>query len=290
MSATAPRFPLVCVLPLLFLSAGVTSAAPVSSGVSALERMMVELRPQSLAASQTIQFLYGGYADLLVLNGYAELENAIGTGGLVPLPDDPLEFNIRPRLDGLNPIGEKDLEHQASYTAARPATMGLLIEIASRVKSAPVEVTSLVRHDEYQQALRTTNLNATTPLAMHTTGLAVDIAVVNTRMHAVREIRDVLVQMRDAGDLLFIAERNQLVFHVVPHPLRLGHFTEVYQTRVRPRVDAIPTDLVVLVRPGGFVPPLTVPQVPSIDDVPPTLAERLLSAVTGLVRSLGGRS
>jgi hypothetical protein len=34
--------------------------------------------------------------------------------------------------------------------------------------------------------------------------------------------------MQEAGDILFIGERKQLVFHVVPHPSRLGHFDEVY--------------------------------------------------------------
>jgi hypothetical protein len=34
--------------------------------------------------------------------------------------------------------------------------------------------------------------------------------------------------MRNAGEILFIGERRQLVFHVVPHPSRLGHFHQVY--------------------------------------------------------------
>jgi hypothetical protein len=59
-------------------------------------------------------------------------------------------------------------------------------------------------------------------------GLAFDIALVNTPLETVYEIRDVLRAMRDAGDLLFIGERRQLVFHVVPHPARLGHFHDVY--------------------------------------------------------------
>jgi hypothetical protein len=58
--------------------------------------------------------------------------------------------------------------------------------------------------------------------------LAFDIALVNTPLPQVYEIRDVLLKMQEAGDLLVIGERKQLVFHVVPHPSRLGHFTEVY--------------------------------------------------------------
>jgi hypothetical protein len=120
------------------------------------------------------------------------------------------------------------LEHQVSYIAGRPATIGCLLDVASRVKSGPLEITSLVRHSEYQGALRATNANATTAVPMHTMGLAFDIALVNTPLATVHEIRDVLERMRDAGELLFIGERRQLVFHVVPHPSRLGHFTDVY--------------------------------------------------------------
>jgi hypothetical protein len=96
------------------------------------------------------------------------------------------------------------------------------------VKSGPVEVTSLVRHTEYQGALRATNKNAITSVPMHTMGLAFDIALVNSRLETVYEIRDVLKKMQDNGEILFIGERRQLVFHVVPHPSRLGHFTNVY--------------------------------------------------------------
>ena len=59
-------------------------------------------------------------------------------------------------------------------------------------------------------------------------GLAVDIGLVNTPLETIYEIRDVLRRMQDSGDILFIGERKQLVFHVVPHPSRLGHFNDVY--------------------------------------------------------------
>jgi hypothetical protein len=42
----------------------------------------------------------------------------------------------------------------------------------------------------------------------------------------------VLQEMRAAGDILFIGERQQLVFHVVPHPSRLGYFTGMYAQAV----------------------------------------------------------
>ena len=196
--------------------------------VRALDRMMVELGPQSARASKTIRQVYRPHGEFLVLDRYSDLEGALVNGGLAPLPADPLRFNIAPRLEGAYPIGEKDLDNQVSYIAARPATIGALLDIASRVKSGPIEITSLVRHSEYQGALRATNKNATTSVPMHTMGLAFDIALVNSPIETVYEIRKVLERMRDAGQILFIGERRQLVFHVVPHPSRLGHFTNVY--------------------------------------------------------------
>lgn len=196
--------------------------------VRALDRMMVQLRPQSARASKTIRRSYRPHGELLVLDRFSDLEGALVNGGLAPLPDDPLRFNVAPRLEGRYPIGEKDLENQVSYIAARPATIGALLDVASRVKSGPIEITSLVRHSEYQRELRSTNKNAATSVPMHTMGLAFDIALVNTPLATVYEIRDVLQRMRDNGEILFIGERRQLVFHVVPHPSRLGHFTNVY--------------------------------------------------------------
>jgi hypothetical protein len=208
---------------------GVLSLAPpASAGLRALDRMMVELAASSAQSAETIRRVYQDHLDILLLREYGELTGALDNGGLVPLPEQPLRFNIVPRLDGPHPIGEKDLENQTSYTAARAATIGALLEIASRVKSGPVEITSLVRHSDYQEELRTTNPNAITSVPVHTMGLAVDIGLVNTPLETIYEIRDVLRRMQDEGDILFIGERRQLVFHVVPHPSRLGHFNDVY--------------------------------------------------------------
>jgi hypothetical protein len=190
--------------------------------------MMVALAPENARDSATIRRVYRDHLDLLFLGAYTDLEGALATGGLAPLPNDPRAFNIVPRLQGLHPIGEKDMRHQYSYVAARPATVGALLELASRVRSGPLEITSLVRHGEYQDALRKTNANAATAVPMHTMGLAFDVALINTPLRTVYEIRDVLREMRDEGDILFIGERRQLVFHVVPHPARIGHFSDVY--------------------------------------------------------------
>jgi len=194
--------------------------------------MMAALGPESAQSAETIRRVYQDHVNVLGLREYGELAGAVDNGGLVPLPENPLRYNILPRLDGPHPIGEKDLANQSSYLTARAATIGVLLEIASRVKTGPVEVTSLVRHADYQEELRTTNANAITSVPMHTMGLAVDIALINSRIETIYEIRDVLQKMQDAGDLLFIGERRQLVFHVVPHPSRLGYFNDVYLREV----------------------------------------------------------
>jgi hypothetical protein len=200
--------------------------------VQKLDKMMVATAAQSARDAAAIKRLYRPHLNLLLLNAYSDLEGALATGGLVPLPAHPGRFNLAPRLDGPHPIGEKDLGNQVNYLAARPATIGALIVVASRVRSGPVEITSLVRHGGYQAVLRATNGNASTSVPMHTMGLAFDIALVNTPLTRVLEIRRVLERMRAAGDILFIGERQQLVFHVVPHPSRLGYFTGIYQQAV----------------------------------------------------------
>lgn len=204
------------------------AAANRSQFVRALDRMMASMSAESARDARAIKAAYRKHLDLLVLEQYDELEGALLTGGLAPLPANPLNFNLSPRLSGPSPIGEKDLANQTSYIAARPATIGALLEVASRVKSGPIEITSLVRHSEYQAALRTSNANANTSVPMHTMGLAFDIALINTPLETVYEIRDVLRQMRNDGEIFFIGERRQLVFHVVPHPSRLGQFTQRY--------------------------------------------------------------
>lgn len=195
---------------------------------SIVDNLLSAMGPGSLHAAIDIRETYRPYVDLLALKDFDHIESGLATGGLVPLPLDTSRFNVRVRLDGTSPIAEKDLEHQVSYVSARAATIGCLLDVASRVKSGPVEVTSLVRHLDYQNALRSTNPNAMTEVPTHALGLAFDIAVVNTQIDTVREIADVLREMSEAGDVMVIAERQQLVFHVVPQPARLGWYEGVY--------------------------------------------------------------
>ena len=71
--------------------------------------MMVAIAAQSARDAAAIKRLYRPHLDLLLLNGYSDLEGALATGGLAPLPAHPDRFNLAPRLDGPHPIGEKDL-------------------------------------------------------------------------------------------------------------------------------------------------------------------------------------
>jgi hypothetical protein len=215
---------------LCFLWPGLSRAESVSRTqyMEAVTEMITELAPRSADAAATIRGAYRSYVDVLALESFDSIEDGLATGGLVPLPGDTARFNIRVRREGPGPIGEKDIAHQEIYVAARAATIGCLLDVASRVTSGPIEVTSLVRDLGYQRALRETNVNATTDVPTHALGLAFDIAIVNTPLATVLELREVLRQMSDAGDILVIAERQQLVFHVVPQPSRIGWYTEVY--------------------------------------------------------------
>jgi Family of unknown function (DUF5715) len=196
--------------------------------LSVVNNMVTELAPRSAHAAASAREAYAPYVDLLMLADFDQIEDGLATGGLVSLPLDPQRFNVRVRLEGVGPVGEKDLAHQGSYVSARAAAIGCLLDVASRVKSGPIELTSLVRHLDYQRQLRVTNANAATEIPTHALGIAFDIAMVNTPLETVLEIGDVLRKMSDAGDILVIVERQQLVFHVVPHPSRLGWYSEVY--------------------------------------------------------------
>ncbi len=195
--------------------------------IDALQLMMSELRPESRRAAEDIKVTFGPMVAQAFANRSA-LELAIERQHVALLAEDALAYNVDPRLDGRHPIGEKDLANQQAYVGARPAALGLLYAIASRVESSPVEVTSLVRHMQYQRALAGTNGNANTEVPTHAMGLAFDIALVNTPLATAYEIRDVLREMRDAGALYFIGESQQLVFHVVPRRAWFGYFEALH--------------------------------------------------------------
>ncbi|MEX2271117.1 MAG: DUF5715 family protein [Vicinamibacterales bacterium] len=217
------------------------AAADDAAFVEALQMMMGELRSESRRAAGRMRAEYGPLVDHTAYINRLELEAAIEQHELALLPDDPLEYNVEPRLAGAHPIAEKDLANQATYLGARPAALGLLYEIASRVKSSPVEVTSLVRHMQYQRALGATNGNARTDVPTHAMGLAFDIALVNTPLDTAYEIRDVLRRLQDEGSLHFIGESRQLVFHVVPTRAWLAYYEALHLVkRLAPAATKLP--------------------------------------------------
>jgi len=228
---------------LFVLGAPLAGSASADPYIDALQSMMAELRPQSRQDAQTIKSAYGPMAKRSTFVNREDMEAALETDELALVAEHTAPLNIALRLNGRHPIAEKDLANQASYLGARPAALGLLYEIAGRVQSGPIEVTSLVRHLEYQRALGATNGNARTDVPTHAMGMAFDIALVNTPLDTVYEIRDVLREMRAAGLLYFIGETQQLVFHVVPRPGWLGYFEAVHMARLHapvPPLDAGP--------------------------------------------------
>lgn len=190
--------------------------------------MAAELREQSHADALTIKEVYRPLMDTTMFEDEEALREAFETGQLVPLSSVELE-HLQPRLWGHSPIAERDLENQDLYVALRPAAMGMLIDITQRVERGPVEVTSAVRSMEYQRALTRGNSNANTDVPTHVMGYAIDIGLKYSAEDTAKDLRRVLDEMRDAGDVYFIAERNQLTFHVVPVPSRIPHFEALYR-------------------------------------------------------------
>jgi hypothetical protein len=194
-----------------------------------VSNMLVGMRSASRRDALRIKQAYRPLMRSTTFQDRDDLQRAVESGDLVPLPA-PERVGIQPRLTGRSVIGSLDLEHQELYVTARPATVGMLLEIARRVQSGPIEVTSMVRSSAYQRALLGRNANASTDVPTHAMGYAVDIGLLFTPMETSRELRSVLEQMRAAGRIYFIGEIGQLTFHVVPVPSRRGEFERAYTT------------------------------------------------------------
>jgi hypothetical protein len=219
----------------LCLTAAPALAGPASSSDDHVRRavgLMASLARESRANAARIRTLYAPEVDELAFENRRHLAAALDQGHVVRLPARHA-VNVRPRLSGAHPIGEADLASQHLYVGARPETLGLLLHVAARVPAANLEVTSLVRHNAYQQLLARRNANARATVPTHTMGLAFDISILNVPLSVARQIRDVLTQMAADGDLLYIAERRQLVFHVVPAPKRRAFYAAVFETLTR---------------------------------------------------------
>lgn len=108
-----------------------------------------------------------------------DLQRAWDTFELLPLPDDPasLGFAVDPTLGELaRRLGRP----RELYRGLRPEALALLVYVGSRVQalsgaSQPLEVTSAVRDDAYQELLRDGNPEATPGYSLHTTGYAFDV-------------------------------------------------------------------------------------------------------------------
>jgi hypothetical protein len=193
--------------------------------------MVSELRRQSHADALTIKDEYRSRMETEIFEDREHLRRATDAGELVPISAVELP-HVQPRLSGPSPIAEKDLENQPLYVALRPAAMGMLVDISRRVEYGPLELTSLVRTAEYQKALMRGNGNANTDVPTHAMGYAIDIGLKFIPPETATELRRVLEEMRAAGDIYFIAEANQLTFHIVPVPSRIPHFESLYHETV----------------------------------------------------------
>jgi len=73
--------------------------------------------------------------------------------------------------------------------------------------------------------------------------------------------------MSDAGDILLIVERQQLVFHVVPQPSRLGWYSEVYARAITGQPWGRPIDS------RSSLMPVVTTAIGSLQPLPPWAAE-----------------
>ncbi len=108
-----------------------------------------------------------------------DLQEAWEENVLQPLPDDPgrLGFAVHPSMGELAPrLGQpKEL-----YRGLRAEALAVLVFIGTRAQALsaatqPLEVTSSVRDDAYQELLRSGNPEAAQGYSLHTTGFAFDI-------------------------------------------------------------------------------------------------------------------
>lgn len=184
--------------------------------VARLRALMRDLRSESAVHATAVQETYEpAVAESLIADRDA-LRAALDAGEIVAIPEGAEAYRVALRRSGPHQIAELDPASQPLYVAARPEVVGMLLDIGSRLESGTLDVTSLVRHAEYQRALALHNPNARTGVPTHAMGLAVDISVLHLTRAQAGALRDVLRDMAAEGTLHFVAEQRQLVFHVVP--------------------------------------------------------------------------
>lgn len=185
-----------------------------------------ELRQQSRSDALTIKEVYRPLMPEAMFADEDALRDALADGRLVPLSSVDVP-HLELRIWGHSPSVEDDLDTRL-YESLRPATLGMLIEIGRRVDHGPIELTSAVRTAEYQRALTGRNANAVTDVPTHVMGYAIDIGLRYASEATVKDLRRALNDLRDAGEIYFIAERYQATFHVVPVPARVRQFEMTY--------------------------------------------------------------
>ena len=109
----------------------------------------------------------------------ADLQAAWDANVLHPLPDDPdrLGFAID---ESMGELAAQLGQPTQLYRGLRAEALALLVYVGTRVQALsgatrPLEVTSSVRDDAYQQLLRSGNPEAAQGYSLHTTGYAFDI-------------------------------------------------------------------------------------------------------------------
>jgi hypothetical protein len=119
----------------------------------------------------------------LALAGRLRLQIAVETGRL-ELPGGLPARHIRPPLTGPNAIGEAHSARPRRSLGARSDTVGLLLDIASRVRAGPLDVTGGAPHEEHRRRLACTDANVCTAVPTHDASLAVDVVWVALRTTA----------------------------------------------------------------------------------------------------------
>jgi hypothetical protein len=108
-----------------------------------------------------------------------DVQRAWDTHLLQALPNDAARLGFR--VDrSMGELASELGQPRALYRGLRAEALALLVYMAGRVQEisgaeAPLEVTSTVRDDEYQQLLRRGNPEATDGYSLHTTGYAFDV-------------------------------------------------------------------------------------------------------------------
>jgi hypothetical protein len=174
----------------------------------------------------------------LRFNDLFALRLAKKAGRLVDLPWP--NFGFYPRLEKPSQIAEKDMANQREYIALEEATAGCLFYIIQELKLLqgskfkPLEINSLVRTDETQSALHSSNSNSKTLLPTHTMGKAFDLPLRKKSSEYKRDLLFILYDLEIAGRLAFIKEGTQDTIHVVSNPAFDQFFSEFYRQVVNP--------------------------------------------------------